>query len=176
MREIDYYVEWTLANITRRDVALWLVVAAAVGLVCLSLNQAGRMKRAPSITLPILAAYLLFILTITLFARYPTVSARYELSIFWSYRAIRSGVKDLILENVLNVVVFVPVGVLLAVLLPREKIWLAALLGLLFSAGIELTQLLAHLGLFEFDDIVHNTLGVTIGAFFYLLATRTRST
>ena len=35
---------------------------------------------------------------------------------------------------------------------------------ILISAGIEIVQLITHRGLFEFDDIIHNTIGAVIGA------------
>ena len=41
--------------------------------------------------------------------------------------------------------------------------WKGILIGLGFSVVIELIQLVAHLGLFEFDDVIHNTIGTVIG-------------
>ena len=38
------------------------------------------------------------------------------------------------------------------------------------SCSIEIIQLVLHRGLFEFDDIIHNTLGVFIGILVCLLA------
>lgn len=37
--------------------------------------------------------------------------------------------------------------------------------GLLLSATIEVTQLIFRLGLFEWDDMIHNTLGCVLGTF-----------
>lgn len=37
-------------------------------------------------------------------------------------------------------------------------------MALLFSASIEITQLVTKCGLFEFDDIFHNTLGAVVGS------------
>ena len=45
----------------------------------------------------------------------------------------------------------------------KDKGVIAILLGLLLSVSIEVIQLLSYRGLFEFDDIIHNTLGTAIG-------------
>ena len=49
----------------------------------------------------------------------------------------------------------------------KHKVKISVVVGLLLSASIELVQLVSHRGLFEFDDIVHNTLGVVIGIALY---------
>lgn len=56
------------------------------------------------------------------------------------------------------------------VLLKRP--WLAVLIGVLISAAIEVTQLLTHRGLFEFDDIIYNSVGAVVGFLLYLLLKR----
>lgn len=49
-------------------------------------------------------------------------------------------------------------------LLTNRHRWLTALIsGFLLSVAIELIQLSFHRGLFEFDDMIHNTLGTVIG-------------
>lgn len=45
--------------------------------------------------------------------------------------------------------------------------WKVLLIGMLASVLTELTQLVFHLGLFEFDDIMNNTLGCLIGLGMY---------
>ena len=49
-------------------------------------------------------------------------------------------------------------------LLTHRHSWITALItGLLMSICIEVIQLVFHRGLFEFDDMIHNTLGAVIG-------------
>ena len=43
------------------------------------------------------------------------------------------------------------------------KWWLVTLIGFVVSATVELIQYFNYLGLFEFDDIIHNTIGMLIG-------------
>jgi glycopeptide antibiotics resistance protein len=67
-----------------------------------------------------------------------------------------------------------PIGVLLPIVL--EPVWKAGrkhifgrvvLAGFFTSLSIELLQLVMKRGLFEFDDMFHNTLGVVIGYWIY---------
>ena len=60
---------------------------------------------------------------------------------------------------------FIPIGFLLGIKVGWKGIPIAAL----FSLIIELIQLVTRRGLFEFDDIIHNTLGAVIGFGIYAL-------
>lgn len=83
---------------------------------------------------------------------------------FWSYEAINNGEKFLIAENIMNVVVFVPVGILLGSLLRIKGSWMITLLvGLCVSLLIEAIQYFLYRGFAETDDVMHNTLGCLMG-------------
>lgn len=121
--------------------------------------------------IPILAFYLAFVLTITIIERTPAKEMKYNLELFWTVREIFSGRRELISEIFWNIVLFVPIGVLTSFVLPGvqsshsvwRSSWIVIMAGFLLSTGIEVTQLLMHRGLFEFDDIFYNTLGTGIG-------------
>lgn len=82
----------------------------------------------------------------------------------WSYAAIKNGKEDLIVENIMNVVVFVPVGMMLGSLLRVKGLWLIVLAtGLCISCSIEALQYFLKRGFSEVDDVFHNTLGCLIG-------------
>lgn len=68
----------------------------------------------------------------------------------------------------MNIVLFVPFGFFLSGLLPEKKTFIV-LLGLLFSLLIETLQYTQMRGSFEIDDLINNTLGSYVGAFFYSL-------
>ena len=54
-------------------------------------------------------------------------------------------------------------------LLTFKNKWVVALItGIFLSVLIEVIQLIYHRGLFEFDDIVHNTLGNVIGILVFM--------
>ncbi|MGM9959239.1 MAG: VanZ family protein [Erysipelotrichaceae bacterium] len=110
------------------------------------------------ITRPLLAAYILFILMETVFGRESGV-VRVELVPFWSYSH-----PELRMEIILNYLLFMPLGVLLYLCL-EEKFGLRVVIaGLLLSVSIEIVQLVFRIGLFEFDDMIGNTVGCLIGA------------
>ena len=91
--------------------------------------------------------------------------------------AIANGETHYINEIFWNIMLFIPIGILIMLLLNCKHKWIYVLFsGLFLSALIELIQLLFHRGLFEIDDIVHNTLGTIIGiivfAFVYVIGKR----
>lgn len=87
----------------------------------------------------------------------------FELRIFWSYDRAIHGEPYLLYENIMNIVVFVPIGLVLCSLMPLSKWWATLIIGFCFSVVIELIQLFFKRGLFELDDIIHNTAGCIFG-------------
>ena len=67
-----------------------------------------------------------------------------------------------------NVLVLFPFGFMGALLARRFRPWLILLSGLCLILGIELTQLLTGLGVWDIDDILLNTLGLILGLIFAL--------
>lgn len=112
-----------------------------------------------------MAIYICAVLGITVFNRLPYDEVKYKFELFWSYREAVSDQK-LMWEILLNYFMLLPFGILGALYLKRR--WVV-LLGFLFSAAIELTQFFMRRGLFEFDDMLGNTLGVVIGVGIYSL-------
>lgn len=110
-----------------------------------------------------LAGYICYTLYSTIFARNANTIYRYEVLPFWSYIEILDGKTKLIKENLLNVLLFVPIGFLLSFINTKRKMWKIALFGFGLSFCIELTQLIAKRGFCEFDDLFHNTLGCLLG-------------
>ena len=157
-------------KVTVESVTIWMLLAGMTALVTYILYKRGQIKASTAIILPILIFYLSFILTITILERTPSRHARYELDLFWPYKRILSGTTALLAENFWNVVLFVPLAAMLAIIFDaravkgkRRWIWVTVFVCVLLSAGIEIVQLMTHRGLFEFDDIIHNTLGALIG-------------
>ena len=70
----------------------------------------------------------------------------------------------MLLEILLNLVLLLPVGVLLPIMLRRPVSWRQGLcVGVVLSLAIELGQLVTRRGLFELDDIIHNSVGCMMG-------------
>ena len=79
----------------------------------------------------------------------------------WDYWSLREF--QLI---VFNILVFVPLGFLLPILSNKLRKFLPVLLiSFLTTVAIEVLQLITHRGVFDLDDIFHNTIGGIMGYF-----------
>lgn len=157
---IREYFFWTLERITWQMAAGWAAIGVLSFLSCLFFCRKGWVSRAAGIETALFVCLMTAVYSLTVFVRHPSSSHRYKRELFWSYREILKGSTGLIGENFWNVIMFIPIGILLMLLLKRARAVLAA--GLLLSMSIELVQLLAKRGLFEFDDIFHNVLGTIL--------------
>ena len=89
---------------------------------------------------------------------------KYNLELFWSWKEIINGNRDLLKENFLNCILLIPMGLLLpATLNHRISWWKGMLIGVTPSAIIETSQWIFCRGLFEWDDMIHNGIGCMIG-------------
>lgn len=102
--------------------------------------------------------YIAAVLWITLFSRIGEGYRGFLLP-FHSYVEILKGNRQFLLENIGNVVLFVPLGVALKCGGVKD----VKKAGLLASLLIEVLQFTFALGTFECDDLIHNTLGAVIG-------------
>ena len=97
---------------------------------------------------------------------------KYHLEIFWSWKAIVESIgkkeisfrSELLKENLLNMILLFPVGVLLPIVMKRKiSCKVGLFVGLGISICIESLQLILCRGYFEFDDIIHNAVGCMLG-------------
>ena len=168
---MDVYLGHAISLVTFDSVIVWLMPALACFLIGCLLRSRGKMRLLDCLALAILTFYLAFVYTLTIYAREVTSEATMQLSLFWSYKHIISGDKNMFFEVFWNVVMLMPYGFLASFISKSKAKWSVLLSGFMLSVGIELTQLLTHRGLFEYDDILHNTLGTVIGiALFYVAA------
>lgn len=75
------------------------------------------------------------------------------------YKPISDSGKDIFV----NIVGFIPVGLLVGLISRRYGVSKALLAGLLLSLTVECSQLLWHKGVFDVDDLFNNSLGAVIG-------------
>ena len=95
--------------------------------------------------------------------------------LFWSWREVFLGNTYMMTEIILNIILFLPIGILLPVLFHRTFRWRQGLLiGVLLSSVIEITQLVSCRGLFEWDDMLHNGIGCMLGCLLADLVIRVR--
>lgn len=115
----------------------------------------------------------------------PYYDAEWEL--LWSYRrslAFPEGLQSLLNgtvkvthpvlleEIVLNILLYIPMGYLLPFVFEKLKAWQVVAIGLCCSVLTEVTQLVCKIGLFEFDDMLNNTMGCVIGLAIYMVVVR----
>lgn len=144
---------------------LWLIIVAVVARVVNALVAGKKITTKAIVFRSLLAAYVVFILMETIIGRKPGI-ARAEFIPFWSYRH-----PELRTEIILNYILFIPLGFLLNLCFGEKRnhsgVWIntvqVVLTGFLLSASIESIQLIFRIGLFEFDDMIGNTIGCLIG-------------
>ena len=112
--------------------------------------------------------YICLLYSSTVFYRPISEIRKYSIIPFWSYSN-----SELFADNIMNVVVFVPLGILLGVLMIRlsllRGVAQAFLVGFFLSASIEILQFVCKRGFSEVDDVIHNTLGCLIGYMIFLI-------
>lgn len=115
----------------------------------------------------LVGVYIAAVLWITLFSR---IGSEYRefLYPFYSYRKILKGSREFLFENIENVILFVPFGIILECM-GVKKTKRVIMIGFVASFSIEVLQAFFSLGTFECDDLMHNTIGTGFG---YYLAKR----
>lgn len=107
----------------------------------------------------LLIEYIFLLFCSTVIFRTTGATRQYDFHPFWSYDR-----PDLLIENIMNVIVFIPIGMILGSLLRVKGSWLVALLiGCGISVTIESLQFFLMRGFSELDDVMHNTLGCLTG-------------
>jgi len=111
----------------------------------------------------LLVEYVFLIYCSTVIFRKYSEERGFNLSPFWSYEAIRNGNEILLPQNIMNVIVFIPIGGLLCLLFSKGTWWKTIGMGCFISMSIEALQYIFKHGFCEVDDVIHNTLGCAIG-------------
>lgn len=148
-----------------------VIPAAAVVLAALlwSLRRGGRLTAPRAAVALVLCVYVAGVLANTLFPVYTDKPAG---TAPWSAHLALVPFADYeVADAVMNVLVFVPVGVLVPLLVARARWWTAVVVSAGFSLVIEVTQYLtAHLlgggHIADVNDLLCNIAGGTLG---YLL-------
>lgn len=132
-------------------------------------------KRRPCTAGVVFAVYCLILLWIVLFK---TALSPYQLKMLYSGRSLNlipfyyadNMGRIHLRETVMNIVVFVPVGVYFKMF--GVRLWKGVVYGALISLGLELCQLVFGIGSTDVTDLITNTLGTAIGCLCYMAALR----
>ena len=108
----------------------------------------------------LLVEYIFLLFCSTVIFRAKGETRQYDFHPFWSYDR-----PELLVENIMNVVVFIPVGLLLGIAFKQVTWWKVLLIGCGISVTIESLQFFFMKGFSELDDVMHNTLGCLLGWF-----------
>lgn len=150
---------WTVREVVA---VVILLIIVTVGLIWLYRKK--RIVLSQVIASELLFAFLAIVLASTVFTRTPNGVHNYELLLFWSWIEVIADDRLMLEEILLNMILLAPAGFLLPFVFNKRIVWYKAfLMGVGFSALIEVSQLLLCRGLFEWDDILHNALGAMAG-------------
>lgn len=163
---MDIYQIWTAHNRpwSMREIVLFLVILAVCSFFSIRAAHRHQIKIYQALAILALLIYLGVVFASTVFTRMPTVR-QYELIPFWSwYEVFVNHSRSLLVENLLNILLLLPAGVLLPIIFDRRlRPSMAFMMGALISAAIEVSQLIFRRGLFEWDDMFHNSFGCLFG-------------
>lgn len=163
---MDEIYEWLNPQIPVEYVLSSFLVLSVAIVIGMLVMKGSRVKRL--VLGALLAEYNFLVLCSTVICRASHGERHIELIPFWNYPDIWNRVDypaDLI-EVLLNVALFVPIGLLLGGLgFKTKKILLS---GIFLSGIIEVSQYAFCKGLCETDDVMHNTLGCVIGYFGFI--------
>lgn len=148
------------------EVTCYCVILILLSIIYLYLYSKGKVNRIQIISGLLLFTYFCIVLESTVFTRKDQGYHAYELEIFWSWKdVILYHSREMLKENLLNIVLLFPMGLLLPFSFYRRlRWWQGLIMGLGASAVIEVLQLVLCRGLFEFDDMIHNGLGCMLGS------------
>ncbi len=156
---IDYNPAWT-----RRELTAYIIIMMFYNLIGRIYVKRRLITISQYICIGLLISFIALVMGSTVFTRVPSGKYKYELTVFWSWSKVLKGNRFLLKENLLNMLMLVPMGVLLPFCAGRRLHWWHGIIaGALLSAVIETLQLVLQRGLFEFDDMIHNAIGCMIG-------------
>lgn len=163
MVEIEFYAKNVISGVPI-EIFWGLLGLFVVGLLVLMWRK-GFWRGLRYGAMLLLAEWMLLVLCAIVIFRETGVERGYNLMPFWSYwdYGKDSYFMEMFGENILNVLLFVPIGFLAVCGLQRMTWKKVLLLGGGLSVFIELLQFIFKKGFCETDDVIHNVLGCLIG-------------
>ena len=159
---MNEYID-SLLNTIPGSVYVVLICAAVVySLFIIGIKGVNESFKQTSIGL--LFIYAIFIICTTVVYR-PVIGYEIRLIPFGSYFNLYDGCERAYEENLMNVIAFVPIGLLLTVGTKKQNWKRVGIVGLCLSFVIEFLQFHYKRGIGEIDDLIHNTIGCVIGYF-----------
>ena len=154
-----------ICNGLDRPLYFYLIAVGVMTIVWIALRR--RLTAGARVAASFFAGWWYIIIAEGIIDRTPgTTMSAVKLVPFWSYMELFRGNIKMLYQMLGNVLVFMPFGFLIPFITDTHRLRKSLLFGVCFSVFIELSQLVFQIGFFEFDDMMHNTLGTLLG---YLL-------
>lgn len=161
----------------------WVLVFGLVLMILfLHLQKKGCVKQHANPITTMISGILLslsfsFVFVMTLFRRSIGTEFDFRAKPFESYYiAFVEGGIEVMLQIIVNIEMFIPVGFLLPCCFRiYEKYRYVLITAIIVSVSIELLQLIFKMGLFETDDIINNVFGTMIGLGIYIVAKKVKN-
>lgn len=128
-------------------------------------------KRGKLILLFLLIVYSFLVVSFTVIIREQLFEGT-KLDLFWSYKEWISGDSEIGKQIIGNICLFIPIGFLGSSCSKQNKTIYVVIFGICLTVFIEVCQYLTMRGLFEYDDIIDNTIGTLIGVYAYKVVYR----
>lgn len=154
----NYIIEYDTG--VPKTIILGVLIAICGTLIVLSLISANGKVFIKNSAWCLLVGYLFLTISATIIFREVSETYRYSLYPFWNYTDLYN---EMLAQIILNVVMFIPIGFLIGVAKENMNTLKILRIGCLLSLTIEIIQLISRRGVFNIDDIIHNTLGCFIG-------------
>lgn len=141
-----------------------LLIFVAVGFIVYKQYKNKKIDKRTAVVTLSLVLYILIVLFFTVLGRRTKEGYNYNFDVIEIYKAVYLYPRaEYIFEIVLNILMFIPIGVLSYFAFKKHKVICAVLVGLCVSVTIEFSQLLLSNGFCAITDIIHNTLGTLLG-------------
>ncbi len=157
------YIE-SLLHTTSLTVYVILICLTIIGSVYAIRTQGVKRGFRSTVGL-MLVMYIIYVLCTTVLFRPDGCVHDIKYTPFWSYARVKHIGSRIVQENLMNVIAFMPIGIMLKLYWSRIKWWNAAIVGGCLSVLIELMQFFFEKGQCEIDDVIHNTFGCIFGFF-----------
>lgn len=163
MNIYQIFIKHNRAWSERERIAFGLVGVIELILLARFLHN-RKIKMTQAVAVIAFTGFLGIVLASTVFTREVEVQ-QYKLIPLWSWKeVIVHNDMKLLQEILLNYILLMPVGGLLPFMRGEKvKARSAFMIGFGISAVIEVSQLIFRRGVFEWDDMIHNSLGCMIG-------------
>ncbi len=144
---------------------IWFASFGVLALVVvIGLNSRRVVDKKKFVLWALLVEYLFLIVCTAVVLRKPMTEHYLHLMPLWDYTDFwNSHHKDAVLDIFINLLLFLPVGALLAGISPSLKWYWVLLIGVACSLSIEVLQYIFLRGVAQTDDVLHNAVSCIIG-------------